>query len=375
MATVYGKNLKISIYGGSHDEHIGVNADGLPCGFEFDLGELQSFMSRRAPGQNLLTTQRKEPDVPEFLEGVTKRGKDRAALNGEHFHAVIRNTSARSADYNGLEFVPRPSHADYAARMKYGEGVDLRGGGHFSGRLTAPMCIVGGICLQYLRTLGIEIGAHLYSVGGVKDTPFDLAKVSFDDFSLLRERSAFPVLDLEAGEDMKAIIDDARTNKDSVGGIVECAVLGLPAGLGEHMFDGVENRISSIVFGIPAVKGIEFGNGFECASLRGSQNNDPFCTDGKRIYTKTNNSGGILGGMSSGMPLVFRAAMKPTPSIYCEQDSVDMVSMKPVKLSIKGRHDPCVVQRALPVFEAAAAIAVVDMLLDEDAPKISQIKE
>lgn len=375
MSTVYGKNLKISIYGGSHDEHIGITADGLPCGFEFDLGELQSFMSRRAPGQNLLTTQRKEPDVPEFLEGVTKFKDDSATLNGELFHAVIRNTSARSSDYNNLEFVPRPSHADYAARMKYGEGVDLRGGGHFSGRLTAPMCIVGGICLQYLRTLGIEIGAHLYSIGGVKDMPFDLVKVSFDDLSLLRERSDFPVLDFDAGEAMKAVIDDARTNKDSVGGIVECAVLGLPAGLGEHMFDGVENRISSIVFGIPAVKGIEFGNGFECASLRGSQNNDPFCTDGKKIYTKTNNCGGILGGMSNGMPLIFRAAMKPTPSIYCEQDSVDMVSMKPVKLSIKGRHDPCVVQRALPVFEAAAAIAVVDMLLDEDAPKISQTKE
>ena len=375
MATSYGKNLKISIYGGSHDEHIGVNADGLPCGFEFDLGELQSFMSRRAPGQNLLTTQRKEPDAPEFLSGVSLLENNTAVLDGERFHAIIRNTSQRSADYSSLEFIPRPSHADYAARMKYGEGVDLRGGGHFSGRLTAPMCIVGGICIQYLRTLGIEIAAHLYSVGSAKDRAFDLAKVSRDDFALLYKHSDFPVLDLEAGEAMKEEIELARSEGDSVGGIVECAVLGLPAGLGEHMFDGVENRISSIVFGIPAVKGIEFGNGFECASLRGSQNNDPFCTDGKRIYTKTNNSGGILGGMSSGMPLVFRAAMKPTPSIYCEQDSVDMVSMKPVKLSIKGRHDPCVVQRALPVFEAAAAIAVVDMLLDEDAPKISQIKE
>ena len=223
---------------------------------------------------------------------------------------------------------------------------------------------MGGICLQYLRTRGIEIAAHFYSIGGIKDKPFDLAKVSTADFELLRSRSNFPVLDEEAGRLMRDKIEEARTSLDSVGGVVECAILGAPAGLGEHMFDGVENRISGIVFGIPAVKGIEFGNGFECSTLRGSQNNDPFVTDGKKIFTSTNNAGGILGGMSSGMPIVFRAAMKPTPSIYLEQDSVDMVSMKPVKLSIKGRHDPCVVVRALPVFEAAAAIALTDLLLD-----------
>jgi chorismate synthase len=226
------------------------------------------------------------------------------------------------------------------------------------------MCILGGICLQYLRSRGIEIAAHLYSVAGVKDKPFDLAKVSAADFEILRSRSDFPVLSEDAGKLMREKIEEARAEGDSVGGVVECAILGLPAGLGEHMFDGIENRISSIVFGIPAVKGIEFGNGFECASLRGSENNDQFLTDGERIFTATNNAGGILGGMSSGMPIVFRAAMKPTPSIYLEQDSVDMVTMKPVKLSIKGRHDPCVVVRALPVFEAAAAIAITDLLLD-----------
>ena len=364
MSTSYGKNLKISIYGGSHDDQIGIIADGLPSGIEFDTEELQAFLKRRAPGQSLLTTQRKEPDVPEFISGVLSLGENKASLDGNRFHAIIKNTSARSADYSNLQFVPRPSHADFSARMKYGEDVDLRGGGHFSGRLTAPMCILGGICMQYLRTLGIEIAAHLYAVGGVYDKPFDLANVSFDDLSLLKSRSDLPVLDIDAGNAMKEKIELARTEKDSVGGIVECAVLGLPAGLGEHIFDGVENRISGIVFGIPAVKAIEFGNGFECASLRGSQNNDQFSTDGKRIYTKTNNCGGILGGMTSGMPLVFRAAMKPTPSIYCEQDSVDMVSMTPVKLEIKGRHDPCVVTRAVPVFEAAAAIAVLDALLD-----------
>ena len=370
MATSYGKNLNISIYGGSHDDSIGIIAAGLPAGFTFNIPELYSFMQRRAPGRNLLSTQRKEPDRPEFLSGLASVDGDNATLSGETLHAVIRNTSQRSSDYSNLEFVPRPSHADYAARMKYGESVDLRGGGHFSGRLTAPLCIVGGICLQYLRTLGIEIAAHLYAIGGVYDTPFDLAGVSLDDFAILRERSEFPVLDLNAGKLMQEAIEEARNEKDSVGGIIECAVLGLDAGLGEHMFDGVENRISSVVFGIPAVKAIEFGNGFSCAALRGSQNNDQFYTDGKRIFTKTNNCGGILGGMSNGMPIVFRAAMKPTPSIYLTQDSVDMVSMTPVKLEIKGRHDPCVAVRALPVFEAAAAVAVVDMLLDSETSQI-----
>lgn len=366
MATSYGKNLKISIYGGSHDDHIGVTVSGLPSGLKFNTATLYEFMQRRAPGKNLLSTQRKEGDVPEFLGGISSVDGDIATLDGDTLHAIIKNNTQRSSDYSSLEFVPRPSHADYAARMKYGESVDLRGGGHFSGRLTAPMCIVGGIALQYLRSLGIEIAAHLYAIGGVYDKPFELASVSLDDFALLRERSDFPVLDSDAGTAMREQIELAREQKDSVGGIVECAILGVPAGLGEHMFDGVENRISQIVFGIPAVKAIEFGNGFGCASLRGSQNNDQFYTDGKKVYTRTNNCGGILGGMSNGMPIVFRAAMKPTPSIYLEQDSVDLKSMTPVKLQIKGRHDPCVVLRALPVFEAAAAIAILDMLLDSD---------
>ncbi len=361
MSTSYGKNINITVYGGSHDDEIGVIATGLPRGFRFDMDELSAFMKRRAPGQNAFSTKRREPDVPIFVSGV-----ENGMLNGDTFKAIIRNTNQRSSDYNELSFVPRPSHADFAARMKYGEAVDLRGGGHFSGRLTAPLCIVGGICLQYLRSKGISIAAHLYAVGGARDKGFELSSVCDADLAILRERSDFPVLDIEAGEAMKAAIVAAREDGDSVGGIVEVAAIGIPAGLGEHMFDGIENRISSIVFGIPAVKGIEFGNGFECASLRGSQNNDSFATDGKKIYTTTNNCGGILGGITDGMPLVFRAAMKPTPSIFKEQDSVDMVSMTPVKLSIKGRHDPCVVVRAVPVFEAVTAIALCDILLDKE---------
>ena len=358
MSTTYGNNLKITIYGGSHDERIGVIADGMPKGFPIDTDELLRFMKRRAPGQNSHSTARREADEPVFLSGISD-----GVLNGETLHAVIYNTNQRSADYSDLAFIPRPSHADFAARMKYGEGVDLRGGGHFSGRLTAPMCIVGGICKQYLASRGIFVGAHVYCVGNEYDTPYDA--VDLDKEALLKsENSNFPVLDEQAGDKMRNIIEAARADGDSVGAIVECAAIGLPAGLGEHMFNGVEGRISSIVFGIPAVKGIEFGNGFECAHIRGSENNDPFRTDGSRIFTATNNAGGILGGMTSGMPLVFRAAMKPTPSIYKEQESVDMMSMTNTRFSIKGRHDPCVAIRAVPVFEAATAIAIVDMLAE-----------
>ena len=361
MSTTYGKNIKITVYGGSHDEHIGIIATGLPKGFVPNMNELNAFMKRRAPGQASFSTQRKETDQPIFLSGLDENG----ALTGEEFHAIIQNTNQRSSDYNALQFIPRPSHADFTARMKYGENVDLRGGGHFSGRLTAPLCIVGGICLQYLRTLNINVMAHLYSIGNVHDFPFDPVRVGEKELDILTKERDFPVLDINAGEQMKQLIESVRLEGDSIGGIIECSAIGLKAGLGEHMFDGIENRISSAIFGIPAVKGIEFGNGFECASLCGSQNNDAFITDGTSITTRTNNCGGILGGMTTGMPLVFRAAMKPTPSIYKEQDSVDMVSMHPAKLSIRGRHDPCVVVRAVPVFEAVTAIALCDIILDK----------
>ena len=361
MATTYGKNIQITIYGGSHDEHIGIRAKGLPRGFLFDVEELHGFLRRRAPGQNALSTPRREADIPEFLSGV----EDGCVLNGEELHAIIQNTNQRSADYNDLSFVPRPSHADFAARMKYGKEVDLRGGGHFSGRLTAPLCVVGGICLQYLARRGIHIGAHLAAVGSIHDRPFDPVSASEADLAYLKAHTDFPVLDSEIREAIMQEILSVRADGDSIGGIVECAILGLPVGLGEHMYDGVENRLSSIIFGIPGVKGIEFGSGFASATLRGSEHNDPFVIENGRIRTKTNHAGGILGGMTTGMPVIFRAAMKPTPSIFIEQDSVDMVSMTPVKLKIKGRHDPCIVLRAVPVFEAAAAIAVCDLLADE----------
>lgn len=361
--TTYGKNLKISIYGGSHDPEIGVYAENLPAGIRIDTEVLQQFMGRRAPGKNKFSTQRKEGDVPVFLTGTDRLTDTVLVTNGQPLHAVIYSSNMRSGDYSSLHDIPRPSHADFAARMKYGDAVDLRGGGHFSGRLTAPLCIAGGICLQYLRTMGIRIGAHIWSIGSIRDIPFD--PVSPDP--ALFERIAakeFPAIDDGAEEKMRALIEEARLDCDSVGGVIECAAAGIPAGLGEHMFDGMEGRISAMVFSIPAVKGIEFGLGFGSSLLRGSENNDPFVSDGTNIRTVTNNCGGILGGMTDGMPLVFRAAMKPTPSIGKEQDSVNLRTMENVKLTVQGRHDPCVVPRAVPVMEAALAIVLCDALLD-----------
>lgn len=363
MSTSYGKKLNIRIYGGSHDDHIGIIATGLPKGIKISAEELELFMARRAPGRSPYATRRREADAPVFLSGIDENG----VLTGDALHAIIKNSDRRSEDYGDTKYIPRPSHADLSAILKYGEDVDLRGGGRFSGRLTAPMCIVGGICLQYLRSLGIGIAAHIYAVGGIYDNGFDLANVGPYEFDILRERADFPVLNCEAGEQMKRRISDAAASNDSLGGIIECAATGLPAGLGEHMFDGMENRIASIAFGIPAVKGIEFGNGFGCASLSGSENNDAIIVSDGKVRTRTNNCGGILGGMTNGMPLVFRAALKPTPSIATEQDSVDLRSMSPAKLTIRGRHDPCIALRAVPVFEAACAIAVCDAILSREA--------
>jgi len=357
----YGINLKLKIYGGSHSDKIGMTLSGIPAGERIDLDELQRFLSRRAPGNDPYSTKRKESDKPVFLSGL-----DGNITNGDTIEAVIYNTNQRSGDYDSLRDTPRPSHADFPARIKYGENVDLRGGGHFSGRLTAPMCIAGGICLQILARKGIYIAAHIASIGQITDTCFNKTLVSKTDFDVLHS-NIFPVIDQNIGEKMKEKINSVAKEADSIGGTVECAAIGLPIGLGEHMFMGVEGRISSIVFGIPAVKGIEFGLGFGSSYLTGSENNDPFETDGNRIFTKTNNSGGILGGMTNGMPLIFRAAIKPTPSIGKEQDSVSISEMKNVKMTVSGRHDPCIIPRAVPVFEAAAALAITDMILDGPA--------
>ncbi len=361
MSTKYGIALDLSVYGGSHDSEIGVYIAGLPQGIKIDRDVLAAFLARRAPGQNEYSTTRQESDVPIFLSGLAVDG----TLTGEPLHAVIQNTDARHKDYPTKLRIPRPSHADFAAYQKYKGNIDLRGGGIFSGRLTAPLCVAGGICLQILATRGIDIAAHIYTVKDIADTPFDPVRVGKHDFDILRSHS-FPTLDEEKGTQMRRLILDAKEAGDSVGGIAETAVTGLPVGIGEHMFYGLESRISSIVFSVPAVKGVEFGDGFASSHLYGSENNDPFRYDESgNVRTSTNHAGGILGGMSNGMPLLFRAAVKPTPSIAIEQNSVDLVTHENVKLRIPGRHDPCILPRIIPVMEAVTAIAILDAILTD----------
>ncbi len=354
----YGNNIKIQVFGQSHSEAIGVVIDGFPSGVAVDEKRLASFMERRAPGRNDFSTTRKEADHADFVSGVYG-----GATTGAPICALIRNTNTRSEDYDKLRDVPRPSHADLSAFLKYGDARDHRGGGEFSGRLTAPLCIAGFLCMEVLREQGVLIGAHIASIGSVFDDAYDMANVSAADL-LCAGTKSFPVLNDQKGVAMQQLILDAKNNADSVGGIIECAVLGMPAGHGDSSFGGIEGKLALALFGIPAVKGVEFGSGFAGSQMRGSQNNDPIRTDGERIFTTTNNAGGILGGISNGMPIVFRTAFKPTPSIGSPQESVSLTAMENVPLQIVGRHDPCIVPRAVPVVEAMTAIAMLDILMD-----------
>ena len=353
MSSTYGENLKLSIFGQSHGPAIGMTLDGIPAGLPVDIEKLQAFLNRRAPGQNDWSTPRKEEDKPEFLGGILD-----GYTCGAPIAAVIYNHNTRSGDYENLKNCPRPGHADYTAQVKYGGFQDAAGGGHFSGRLTAPLCIAGGLCKQWLEELGIQIGAHILAIGECGDYYFDPMDPEIESIG-----EAFPVLNPEAGIAMREYIAQAKAAADSVGGIIECAVTGLPAGIGEPMFGGVESRIAQILYGIPAVKGVEFGIGFDCACVPGSQSNDDFAILDGKIVTATNNAGGILGGITNGMPVLFSVAIKATPSIGCRQNSVWMNAMEETPLEITGRHDPCIVPRAVPVVEAAAAIAIYDMIL------------
>ena len=357
MSSEFGNILRVSVFGQSHGKAVGVVVDGLPAGEAIDLEELQRFLDRRRPGTGPLSTTRKETDVPEFLSGL-EGGK----TCGAPLCAVIKNADQHSKDYGELADKPRPGHADFTAWAKWGGHADMRGGGHFSGRLTAPLCVAGGIAKQILARRGIFVGAHLASVAGICDQPFPL----YPTAALFSEIAAkpFPVLDEEAGERMRAAILEAKNDLDSVGGVIECAAAGLPAGLGDPMFGGVENRLAAALFGIPAVKGVEFGEGFRAAELRGSENNDPFTVEDGEIRAETNRAGGILGGITTGMPLVLRAAVKPTPSIGRPQKTVRLSRLEDTDLTVHGRHDPCVAHRAVPVVEAVTAAVLLDMLLE-----------
>ena len=357
MSSTYGEILKLSVFGQSHGPAIGMTLDGIPAGLSVDFEKLQAFLRRRAPGNDPFSTARREADQPEFLSGIVN-----GYTCGAPIAAIIRNTNTRSGDYSILKDCPRPGHADYPAQIKYKGFQDVAGGGHFSGRLTAPICIAGGLCKQWLEAKGIRIGAHIRVIAGIADEPVTLDWVN-PDLDAIGQN--FPVLNPTAGEKMMAEIAKARADGDSVGGIIECVVTGLPAGLGGPMFGGIEGKLAQMIYGIPAVKGLDFGSGFSGSYLRGSQNNDAYTIQDGNVVTRTNQAGGILGGITTGMPLVFQTAIKPTPSIAKMQQSVSLSAMEDNELAVQGRHDPCIVPRAVSVIEAAAAIAILDICLKE----------
>lgn len=357
MSSSYGQRFRFTIFGQSHSAGIGVTIEGLPAGITLDLEQLQAHLARRAPGSSPTATARKEADEVKFLSGLVG-----ATTCGAPLTAVIENTDTRSGDYANIVDCPRPGHADFTAQVKYRGYQDVSGGGHFSGRLTGPLCIAGGICLQILEQMGITVGAHILSVGSVTEPRFDPVAIDAQTLRSLHMKN-FATLSDTAAAEMTARILAAKEAQDSVGGVIECAAVGVPAGWGDPMFDGMENRIAQAVFGIPAIRGIEFGTGFAAAAMTGSTHNDPFCMDGDTVRTETNHHGGILGGITSGMPLIFRAAVKPTPSIGQMQRSISFARGENAPLEIRGRHDPCIVPRAVPVIESAAAAALYDAYL------------
>ena len=377
MSFSFGNTLRVQVFGQSHADAVGCVIEGLPAGMRIDQEALQSFMDRRAPGRTPWSTPRKEADRPRIISGLNERGE----TCGMPLSAIIENANVRSADYDALRRVPRPGHADLAAWYKWGEAHDIRGGGAFSARLTAPLCVAGGIALQALATRGVSVAAHVAQVADVHDVPLDALGNSPATTRHLAEQvarlnglptDAFPTLSEEAGELMIERIDRARRDGDSLGGVVACVACGMPAGVGGPRYDGVQGAVARIVFGIPAVKGLEFGMGFSVAELRGSQNNDPYeMRDGLPVPT-TNRAGGTLGGITSSAPVYFRMAVKPTPSISRPQQSVDLVMGEPATLEVRGRHDPCVAARAVPIAEAAMALALLDSWLSYPPQTSSQ---
>ena len=356
MSGMWGKNIRISIFGESHGNAIGINIDGLPSGFNIDMDKVMLEMSRRAPGKSPLSTTRKEGDIPEILSGYFE-GK----TTGTPLCAIIRNSNTKSKDYSKLKDVMRPGHADYTGNIRYNGFNDYRGGGHFSGRITAPLVFAGAICKQILETKGIIIAAHINSIGNIKDKSFLDDEITLDLINSFKGKE-LPLINKELEEIMRNEIISARNNLDSIGGTIECAVFGIKPGIGNPFFDSVESTLAHLMFSVPAVKGVEFGKGFEISKMKGSEANDEYYLDGKDIKTITNNNGGILGGITNGMPIVFNVAIKPTASIFKEQKTVNIATMEETTLSIEGRHDPCIVQRALPVIEAVTAIGILELL-------------
>ena len=357
MSSNFGQNIKLSVFGESHGSAIGCIIDGLPAGFELDMEKIYFEMARRAPGKDKTATPRLEKDIPIILSGVIDNITTGAPLAME-----IENSNTKSADYSNLMSVPRPSHSDYPAYVKYNGNNDIRGGGHFSGRLTAPIVFAGAVAKQILEQKGITVGAHIKSISDVSDKGFDMAEVTAKQLKDVSSK-AFAVIDNDVEDKMRQVVEEARLSLDSVGGVIECAAVGLPVGIGSNIFSTVESKLASILFAIPAVKGVEFGAGFDIAAMHGSQANDPYSVKDGRVFVEKNNNGGVLGGMTSGAPIIVRAAIKPTPSISQEQKSVNLQTMEEETLVIKGRHDPCIVPRAVPVIEAAVAFGLLDLMM------------
>lgn len=359
MPSSFGLRLSVQLFGESHGKAVGVVMEGLPAGEAVDVEQLRAFLTRRQGGGAAYRTGRREADMPEILSGVYQ-----GRTNGAPLCVVFENGDARPADYMEHTDMPRPAHADYPAWKKFAGAHDPRGGGHFSGRLTAPLCAAGGICMQVLARRGIAVGAHILSIERERDEAFDPVAV---DEALLEALKAkpLPVISETAGARMEDAMTAAARELDSVGGVIECAAVGLTVALGAPLFYGVENHIAAAVFAIGGVRGIEFGAGFEAAGMRGSVHNDPFCVREGQVRTETNRHGGVLGGLTSGMPLLFRVAVKPTPSIGSAQRTVDLGRMRETAVTITGRHDACIVPRAVPCVEAAAAIAILDLLVFE----------
>lgn len=357
MSGMWGNKLKVSIFGESHGVGIGITIDGLPSGFEIDMDSVMKEMARRAPGKSNLSTARKEGDKPEILSGFFN-GK----TTGTPLCAIIRNSDMHSQDYGKLKDLMRPGHSDYPGYIRYNGFNDYRGGGHFSGRITAPLVFAGAVCKQILESRGITVGSHVKSIEDIQDKSFydvELSKKILKELQI----EELPLLIPEKEEEMRNTILKAKKEEDSVGGTIECAVLGINAGVGNPFFDSVESTLAHIMFSVPAVKGIEFGKGFEMTKLRGSECNDEYYYEGDKVRTYTNNNGGITGGITNGMPILFKVAIKPTPSISKTQRTINIAEKKEEELVVVGRHDPCIVQRAVPVIEAVTAIGILDLLI------------
>ena len=360
MRSTWGNNLQLTIFGESHGPAIGVVVDGLPIGLSVDEEAVARDMARRAPGQDPTATARREADRVRIVSGLYRGHTTGAPLCG-----LIENTNVRSGDYEAMQRLMRPGHADYAGYVKYRGMNDPRGGGHFSGRLTAPLVFVGALCRQALAARGIEVGAHIASIAGVEDAPMDPVGVDAQTLRALRD-ARFALLDPAREAAMRARVEEARLAGDSVGGSIEVAAVGVPAGLGAPFFDSLESTLAHLLFSIPAVKGVAFGDGFGLCAMRGSGANDAMRVQDGRVTCETNHNGGVTGGITNGMPVVCRVAVKPTPSIARPQRTVDVSCMADAQMEIRGRHDPCIVPRAVPVVESAMLLALMDLLLEEE---------